>query len=116
MPRDTTIPLYNLSIAFPNPLQLTTDCASAVNDNTKGHRVHTTLTALAMITRKLGSFHSFSSIAPYICRRCLHKHVEAGKVPDPTPFVPDQTTFLTLIGRQLSKHASKFESLKNLLI
>jgi hypothetical protein len=63
-----------------------------------------------MITRKLPTFQSFSSITPYVCRRCLHKYVEASKVPDPTPFVPDHTTFLTLIGRQLSKHASKFDS------
>jgi hypothetical protein len=87
---------------------------TAVNDSTKPYPVYTVLTALAMIIRKLRSFQSFSSIAPYICRRCLHKHVEAGKVPDPTPFVPDHATFLTLIGRQLSKHASKFDSWKQL--
>jgi len=31
-------------------------------------------------------------------------------VPPPTPFVPDHTTFLTLIGRELSQHASKIPS------
>jgi hypothetical protein len=31
-------------------------------------------------------------------------------VPPPTPFVPDVPTFLTLIGRQLSVHASKIPS------
>jgi len=31
-------------------------------------------------------------------------------VPAPTPFVPDAQTFLTLIGRNLSQHASKIES------
>ena len=67
-----------------------------------------------MITRKLVPLHSLNPSASYICRRCLHKHVKAGRIPDPTPFVPDQTTFLTLIGRQLSKHASKFESWQQL--
>ncbi|RFU34657.1 hypothetical protein B7463_g1689, partial [Scytalidium lignicola] len=31
-------------------------------------------------------------------------------VPSPTPFVPDPETFLTLIGRKLSQHASKIPS------
>ena len=53
-----------------------------------------------------------SSQPTYICAPCrrLHRHVSAGRVPDPTPFVPDTTTFLTLIGRELSKHAAKFSS------
>jgi hypothetical protein len=33
--------------------------------------------------------------------------VKAPKTPRPTPFVPDVQTFLTLIGRNLSQHASK---------
>lgn len=37
-------------------------------------------------------------------------HKVARKVPPPTPFVPDVQTFLTLIGRGLSKHASKIPS------
>ncbi|EHY52293.1 Small ribosomal subunit protein mS41 [Exophiala dermatitidis] len=45
------------------------------------------------------------------CRRNLHRGLpENGRVPPPTPFVPDVPTFLTLIGRELSKHASKIES------
>lgn len=32
------------------------------------------------------------------------------RVPKPTPFVPNAETFLKLIGRQLSSHASKFSS------
>ncbi|KAI1647252.1 IGR protein motif-domain-containing protein [Daldinia loculata] len=32
----------------------------------------------------------------------------AGEIPSPTPFVPDVQTFLTVIGRGLSQHASKF--------
>ena len=53
-----------------------------------------------------------SSPATYICAPCrrLHKHVFAGRVPEPTPFVPDTNTFLTLIGRELSKHSSKFST------
>lgn len=42
--------------------------------------------------------------------RCLHKTRPAPAVPAPRPFVPDVTTFLTLIGRGLSRHASKFPS------
>ncbi|KAF2858358.1 hypothetical protein K470DRAFT_259864 [Piedraia hortae CBS 480.64] len=32
------------------------------------------------------------------------------KIPSPTPFVPDVPTFLTLIGRDLSQHATKIPS------
>lgn len=35
-------------------------------------------------------------------------------VPRPTPFVPDAETFLTLIGRNLKQHASKFPSWESL--
>jgi hypothetical protein len=42
--------------------------------------------------------------------RHLHKSVPAQRIPPPTPFVPDATTFLTLIGRGLSTHASKIQS------
>ena len=56
-----------------------------------------------------------SSISPFrICYRCLHKSVQPHRVPPPTPFVPDSATFLTLIGRDLSKHASKFPSWESL--
>ncbi|KAH8698258.1 IGR protein motif-domain-containing protein, partial [Talaromyces proteolyticus] len=34
--------------------------------------------------------------------------------PSPTPFVPDVETFLSLIGRDMSKHASKFSSWESL--
>jgi len=39
--------------------------------------------------------------------RRLHARIPAPPVPSPTPFVPDVETFLTLIGRKLSAHASK---------
>jgi len=51
------------------------------------------------------------------CVRNLHSSLPLPPVPQPTPFVPDASTFLTLIGRQLSKHAPKittWESLFNL--
>lgn len=36
------------------------------------------------------------------------------RVPRPTPFIPDVTSFLTVIGRGLSAHASKFDSWNSL--
>lgn len=48
------------------------------------------------------------------CIRCLHKNVAAPSVPSPTPFVPDVPTFLTLIGRDMSKHVSKIPSWEKL--
>ncbi|KAK7903663.1 telomere length regulation protein [Exophiala xenobiotica] len=45
------------------------------------------------------------------CRRQLHRGLpENGRVPPPTPFVPDVPTFLKLVGRELSKHESKIAS------
>ncbi|KUJ15558.1 uncharacterized protein LY89DRAFT_648933 [Mollisia scopiformis] len=46
--------------------------------------------------------------------RCLHQNVKAKPIPRPTPFVPDTQTFLSLIGRNLSQHASKIPSWKAL--
>ncbi|KIW01692.1 uncharacterized protein PV09_06873 [Verruconis gallopava] len=50
-----------------------------------------------------------------VCLQCLRNSSTATRVakrpvPPPTPFVPDVQTFLTLIGRQLSQHASKIPS------
>ncbi|KAH7318728.1 IGR protein motif-domain-containing protein [Stachybotrys elegans] len=42
--------------------------------------------------------------------RWLHKSKPAPVIPKPRPFVPDVQTFLTLIGRNLHKQASKFPS------
>lgn len=49
------------------------------------------------------------------CIQCLrqsstHTRVAKRPIPPPTPFVPDVPTFLTLIGRSLSQHASKIPS------
>lgn len=49
----------------------------------------------------------------FTCTQCraLHKlNAPQLRVPKPTPFVPDVPTFLTLIGRGLSQHASKIPS------
>lgn len=46
--------------------------------------------------------------------RWLHKTRPPPAIPQPRPFVPDVTTFLTLIGRGLNKHASKFPSWESL--
>lgn len=47
------------------------------------------------------------------CIRPFHRSVTPS-VPSPTPFVPDVQTFLTLIGREMSKHASKIPSWEQL--
>lgn len=47
------------------------------------------------------------------CTRLLHRKATL-PVPAPTPFVPDVPTFLTLIGREMSKHASKIPSWEQL--
>lgn len=44
------------------------------------------------------------------CVRCLHQNSEVPRVPSPTPFVRNVETFLSLIGRGMSKHASKLPS------
>ncbi|KAK3167915.1 hypothetical protein OEA41_004361 [Lepraria neglecta] len=43
------------------------------------------------------------------CYRCLHARTSSSPptIPQPTPFVPDPSTFLTLIGRNLSQHSAK---------
>lgn len=42
--------------------------------------------------------------------RSLHRRIVPPPVPSPTSFVPDAQTFLTLIGRKMSQHASKISS------
>lgn len=45
------------------------------------------------------------------CRRELHRGLpQDGQIPKPIPFVPDVPTFLSLIGREMTKHASKLQS------
>lgn len=65
------------------------------------------LTAVAQSLQSPGTF-------PTTSIRCLHARIRAPPVPEPTPFVPDVQTFLTLIGRDLSQYSSKFEDWKTL--
>lgn len=46
--------------------------------------------------------------------RWLHKTRPPHEVPQPRPFVPDVTTFLTLIGRGLGRYAKKFPTWESL--
>ncbi|MCJ1366538.1 hypothetical protein MMC16_005667 [Acarospora aff. strigata] len=56
-------------------------------------------------------FKCLTSVYPRAqCVRFLHQHVSAGRIPPPTPFVPDAQTFLSLVGRNLSQHAAKIAS------
>lgn len=69
---------------------------------------HTRSTALLQLPATIRSF------AP-TCLQCqtrrLHRlNVPNMRIPKPTPFVPDVQTFLTLIGRGLSVHASRIPS------
>jgi len=49
----------------------------------------------------------FTQSTTFSRTRHLHHRMAAPSIPRPTPFVPDPETFLTLIGRNLSRHASK---------
>lgn len=57
-------------------------------------------------------FKPFNVTRQYI--RCLHHNSERPRVPSPTPFVPDVQTFLSLIGRGMSKHTEKLPSWEKL--
>lgn len=46
--------------------------------------------------------------------RWLHRTRKPHEIPSPRPFVPDVQTFLTLIGRNLHRHSSKFPSWESL--
>ncbi|KAF6225953.1 hypothetical protein HO173_012676 [Letharia columbiana] len=53
---------------------------------------------------------------PSHCLRHLHARASASQppTPQPTPFVPDASTFLKLIGRNLSQHAGKIPTWQSL--
>ncbi|KAF2480757.1 IGR protein motif-domain-containing protein, partial [Neohortaea acidophila] len=54
-----------------------------------------------------------ASIRTATCLQCRQLHrlnAPTPSIPKPTPFVPDVQTFLTLIGRNLSQHATKIPS------
>jgi hypothetical protein len=48
--------------------------------------------------------------APQICVRQLHHQIPLRPIPKPIPFIPDHTSFLSAIGRNLSAHSSKIPS------
>src|ERR1700749_4146371 len=74
--------------------------------------------ALSLLTSLLRPSSTSTAAQQHIClpcRRHLHRVLPMeGYIPSPTPFVPDVPTFLKLIGRELSKHASKIESWEEL--
>lgn len=49
------------------------------------------------------------------CSRRIHQRPPRS-VPSPTPFIPDVSTFLSVIGRDMSKFASKFNSWEDLFM
>ncbi|KAI9695140.1 MAG: hypothetical protein M1820_008908, partial [Bogoriella megaspora] len=51
---------------------------------------------------------------PRIPTASLHHSTPRAPVPPPTPFCPDPSTFLTLIGRSLSQHSSKIPTWESL--
>jgi hypothetical protein len=51
---------------------------------------------------------------PGVQARFLHRTRPPHEVPQPRPFVPDVPTFLTLIGRGLSRYAKKFPTWESL--
>ncbi|KAF4120182.1 IGR protein motif [Geosmithia morbida] len=59
-------------------------------------------------------FSAAAAVGGQTARRWLHRTREAHPIPPPRPFVPDVPTFLTLIGRGLSRHASKFPTWESL--
>jgi IGR protein motif len=73
------------------------------------------LRLFAMIVRvqHLRPIPTFLHPIPKLMPQCFHfrrQYASKVAVPPPTPFVPDVQTFLTLIGRGLSKHAPKIPS------
>ncbi|KAI9674517.1 MAG: hypothetical protein M1817_001855 [Caeruleum heppii] len=60
--------------------------------------------------RTLTSFPLPLAVAARQDIRLYHQRMAPAKIPTPTPFVPNVETFLTLIGRDLKKHAAKITS------
>ena len=76
---------------------------------------HPAIPSKPLLSQLTAASTTTSRSIPYICTTCLTRtrtrsiHIKPQHpVPSPTPFVPNHATFLTLIGRDLSKHASKF--------
>ncbi|KAL9125822.1 MAG: hypothetical protein Q9217_005030 [Psora testacea] len=69
-----------------------------------------------MITRKSSPVALRSTLRIYLLysQRALHARASAPPIPSPTPFVPDSSTFLSLIGRGLSQHTTKIPNWQSL--
>ena len=66
----------------------------------------------ARISQRVALRSSFCSGC--ISRRFLHARFSEPPIPSPTPFVPDVSTFLSLIGRGLSQYSSKIPNWQSL--
>ncbi|EEH47918.1 uncharacterized protein PADG_04002 [Paracoccidioides brasiliensis Pb18] len=78
-----------------------------VSLNPFSHRFLTSFTIFPSVSTSASS----PSILPsHRFIRHLHKVAQPVHVPPPTPFVPDLTTFLSLIGRNMVRFAPKFAS------
>jgi hypothetical protein len=74
------------------------------------HAINTHHTPATMFARRPACIKALpinSTTIVHTQLRCLHAKIAAKNIPKPTPFVPDATTFLTLIGRKMSAHAQK---------
>lgn len=70
-------------------------------------------TGLQSLSSRLSNLFTSSpsyAVAPVTQFRSLHSRSNQKPIPKPTPFVPDTKTFLTLLGRNLSRYASKLEN------
>ncbi|OJD11100.1 hypothetical protein AJ78_08060 [Emergomyces pasteurianus Ep9510] len=66
------------------------------------------LSSRFLITFSASHPHFFPPSHQFVCH--LHNNTFRLRVPPPTPFVPDTQTFLSLIGRNMSRFAPKFAS------
>ena len=95
-----------ISILYQTPTPFVSDQKhSLLQQNTMIPRSHLNVVPTFLVPSLLRS---------QTCIRQLHYRATAASIPPPTPFVPDPQTFLTLIGRQLSKHAAKITTWESL--
>jgi hypothetical protein len=73
---------------------------------------HHTITTMILRRPLLADLAATSAAlyTPRTCIRSLHHQIPRRPVPQPIPFIPDHTTFLSAIGRGLSAHAAKIPS------
>lgn len=96
---------------------MSTESSLQINHMRHGGNLVTSI----MITRKSPSQYSPSKFCRCIFEprryvRSLHARASATQspIPSPTPFVPDPSTFLTLIGRNLKQHTAKIPTWQSL--